>query len=110
MVKITLFEFSRNMMQQLGGEFHVDLRHDRSRSVDRMEPAAAGVRKESAGKLHDVGKGNVRRLDQVTPNELDAEAAFFKSRDVLCNCKRVCRGANSGVKCRELRILEPYRS
>lgn len=78
MVKITLFEFSRNMMQQLGGGFDVDIGHDRSRRVDRMESAAARVCEESAGKLHDMGKGDVHGVGQVTLTDLEREAAFFK--------------------------------
>jgi hypothetical protein len=144
--KVTLFEFTRNMMQQLEGDtFHVDISNDRGRSVDRLESAAACSGKNAAGQSADVGANEMGPVVQqpneavvwpkqhyvgldskaiiqpcsgcgrmlnvmvegcfcraLKDEELKAEEAFFKARaDILCNCKRVCRGANPGVKCRQ---------
>jgi hypothetical protein len=64
MVKVTLYEFTRNMLaQQRGDTFHVDVADARSGRADRLEPPATGIRKDGTGQDRGVGAN----VHQVAP-------------------------------------------
>ena len=109
-MKITLAQFTRNMMQQLEGTDHVDI-VDRSRRADRLEFAPAGFREASSGSDVHMGPREERRVAEVI-DRIEAERKFFARTAFtnatggkpVCNCKSICRGANPGVVCRQGRV------